>query len=306
MTLALVRTLATGATTPAIASAADLRGHPAAACSDPVERAAAGGLAATSLGWAFACGYEAALERLDPGATHEGRTLAALCATEEGGGHPRAIRTALRARDEGGWTLTGRKTWVTLGADADVLLVVASAGAGDDGRNRLRIARVPADRAGVRLEPGPPLPFAPDIGHARAAFDAVTVETPELLPGDGYDTYLKPFRTIEDVHVLAAALGWATRIARASRWERAWIDEAIALVVLLQGVAAMPPAPETHVALAGALSATRRLLAGAPWDRADAPTREGWERDRPLLDVASTVRAARREAAWRALDGEGH
>jgi acyl-CoA dehydrogenase len=102
--------------------------------------------------------------------------------------------------------------------------------------------------------------------------------------------------------VLAAALGWTVRVARTSGWERAWIAEAIGLVVLLQGVAALPPsAAETHVALAGALATTRRLLDGAAWGTAAPATRAAWERDRPLLDVASTVRAARHEAAWRAL-----
>jgi hypothetical protein len=40
----------------------------------------------------------------------------------------------------------------------------------------------------------------------------------DLLPGDGYDRYLKPFRSIEDIHIQAATLAWVLREARARRW----------------------------------------------------------------------------------------
>ncbi len=56
-----------------------------------------------------------------------------------------------------------------------MLLVVASVGADAEGRNRLRVARVPSTRAGVTLEEAPPLPFVPEIAHARVTLDAVAV-----------------------------------------------------------------------------------------------------------------------------------
>ena len=194
---------------------------------------------------------------------------------------------------------------MTLGAEADLLLVVASLGADAQGRNRLRVARVPSTRAGVTLEEAPPLPFVP-IAHARVTFEAVAVAHDELLPGDGYDDALKPFRTLEDIHVTAAVVGWALGIARASGWGRSWLDEALALVVLLRAAGeGAPSAPSTHVVLAGVQSLVRRLLEAGEWSKCDATTRAVWERDRRLLDVAATVRAARLEAAWRALLSPG-
>jgi acyl-CoA dehydrogenase len=282
-----------------VASATALREHSAGAPSEPFDRAVLGGLASAGVGWAFACGYEAALARLDPGSAG---ALTAMCATESGGGHPRAIRASLVPASGGGWSLTGRKTWVTLGADAERLLVVASTGADEAGRNRLRVARVPSARAGVRLEPGTPTPFAPEIRHAVAILEGVAVAESEVLAGDGYEVFLKPFRTIEDVHVTAAILGWAIGVARGSGWDRGWIEEAVAGTLALRAVAASEPSrPETHVVLAGAMAWAKRVLDGGAWNRANDAVRAGWERDRPLLDVASVVRGARLEAAWRAL-----
>jgi acyl-CoA dehydrogenase len=300
--LDLVRALLSGGEGPAIASAAHLRMHLASlACDDTVDRAALGGARSDALGWAFACGYEAALCRLGP-MKSDGH-LVALAATEEGGGHPRAIKTALaRAGDGAAWRLSGDKAFVTLGTEADVLLVVASVGQDAQGRNRLRVVRVPSSRDGVSFEPGPALPFAPEIGHARLRLRAVRVADDELLPGDGYDDVLKPFRTLEDTHVLAAAVGWAIGVGVPSGWERAWMERAVATLASLRAIGqAEPSSPSTHLALAGALDLARTLLSSAAWDKAPEPTRARWERDRPLLDVARPVRAARLEAAWRAM-----
>ncbi len=296
-----VHALVSGEGLPTIGSAADLRAHVAAVePGDTVERAATGGRGANGLGWAFACGYEAALRRI-PGAGVQGH-LACLAATEEGGGHPRAIRTKLTQRDGGGWELTGDKAWVTLGTDADLLLVVATTGQDDRGRNRLRAARVPSTRAGVTLQPGAPLPFAPEIAHARLQLRAVHVADDEVLAGDGYDDLLKPFRTIEDTHVMAAALGWALSVGLASGWEHAWTERTLAVLLALRDIGrADPSGPGTHVALAGAMDLAGTQLSGADWSRAPEAVRTCWERDRPLLDVARKVRAARLESAWRAL-----
>ena len=284
-----------------VSSAADLRLHlRSCGVGDTIERAALGGRAASGLGWAFACGYEAALRRLLP--SLGSGELAALCASEEGGAHPRNIRTTLVPRGDGGWTLTGRKSWVTLGAEADVLLVVASVGSDPQGRNQLRVARVPSGRTGVSFEAASPLPFAPEIGHTRVTLSEVAIAAEELLPGDGYDEVLKPFRTIEDAHVLAAAVGWAVGVAKASGWDRAWIERAVGVIVALRAIGATPPSrPETHLALAGAAALARRLLDEGSWAQADGAVREAWERDRALLEVAARAREARIEAAWRKL-----
>jgi hypothetical protein len=267
---------------------------------DTIALAALAGHGADRLGWSFAGGYEAALRRLDP-TIPRGR-LTALCATEEGGGHPRAIRTRLEQVAGNRWKLTGTKMFVTLGAEAELLLVVAVLRDLVAGHPQLRVARVPSHRSGVTIRPASELPFAPEITHAAVTFDAVELDESEIIRGDGYSDFLKPFRTIEDLHVLASTLGFALCIARSSSWGQGWMEEAAALLMLLKTLNGEPPlGPTTHIALAGAFTAARRLLAAAPWDKVEPSCRTLWERDRPLLDVASKVREARRQAAWQSL-----
>lgn len=272
----------------------------------PFDRAVAGGFAADRLGYAFLSGYQEALRHLLPEHGHGG-ALAALCATEEGGAHPRAIRAALRP-DGDGWVLSGEKRWTTLGTEAELLLVVASIGQDEAGRNRLAVVCVPADRAGVTRELAPPPPFIPEIGHARLHLREVAVGPHELLPGDGYEAYLKPFRTIEDLHVHGALLGWLMQIARRAGAPRALREELLLLLIGLRGLAAAPPlSPATHVALGGAIASVARLLREAEplWQGLDEAERARWERDRPLLQVAGAARAQRLEAAWQALQAPG-
>ncbi|MDB4930554.1 MAG: hypothetical protein JWM10_3038 [Myxococcaceae bacterium] len=269
----------------------------------PIDRAVAGGFAADRLGWAFAAGYHHALQRLVP-ALPAGLP-AALAATEEGGGHPRAMAAALTAvGDE--WSLSGTKRFVTLGRHARTLLVVASVGADAGGRNVLRLARVAADAPGVSLEALPATPFAPEIEHAQAVFAAVRVTAADLLPGDGYDQYLKPFRTIEDLHVVGATLGHLLGAARRYAWPEALREELLAAVVAVRGLAAgNPSGAAVHVALAGVFRAVARVTGAADGFFAAAADDEAtrWARDRGLLRVADRVREMRRVAAWRALAG---
>jgi len=252
-----------------------------------VARALWAGLHADRLGYAFAGGYEAALTRL-LGARPAG--VVALAATEAGGAHPRAIAT----RFENG-TVTGEKTFATLANVADELLVVATRGANGEGKNDLVVVRVTTKAAGVTIEKRPDTPFAPEIPHAIVRFE----HTPAtLLPGDGYSAFLKPFRTIEDVHVLAATVGYLLGVgfSEAVRAELAVLADEL---VRLGEADANDPA--THVLLDGAFAGARRILAALDWSKVAEAERERWHRDAALLMVADGARRKRTEAAWARL-----
>lgn len=257
----------------------------------PVDRAIAGGFAADRLAYAFAGGYCEALAALVPETAGH---VVALCATEQGGNHPRAIETAFD-----GARVTGRKQWTTLGGHADAFLVLAREGERPDGRPALALVRVDARAEGIAVHAMPPTPFVPEIPHARVELLAAPGAR---LPGDGWADYVKPFRTVEDLHVHAALLGYLLQLARRCRWPEHHAERIAVAVCAARDLAhADPRRPVTHLALAGVLAATRDTIAAADWAAVEPDVRARWDRDRPLLDVASKARARRRELAWAAV-----
>ena len=265
----------------------------------PIDRALAGGLAADRPAWAFAAGYQGAIQALLP--DHPCDQVAALCISEEHGAHPAGIRTRLTAADGGsGWRLDGMKAFVSGAQGADRLLVAASIGATPDGRNRLRMVLVPADRAGVHITPLPNLGFVPEMPHGGVRFEAVDVADADLLPCDGYNGAVKPFRTLEDIHVTGAFLAWFCAVGRRSGWPDALLESLLALIVTARTLAlASPLDPHVHLALGGLLAQVAKLMAAAEplWERVDARTRRWWQRDRRILKIAAAVRARRLETA---------
>lgn len=279
-----------------------------------IDRALWAGFEADRLGYAFVGGYHAALRQLVIGAAEalgqsfeRSRRLPvrlSLAATESRGAHPRTIATKLEEITAGQLRLHGEKTFATLASVADELLVVASRGTGPDGKNHLQLVRVRTNTPGITIEDRPPTPFAPEIPHARVKLADVAVREDDVLPGDGYSVYLKPFRTIEDTHVLAATLGHLIRTARSNGFATAVSEGCFASSIALRQVAVMDASdPAAHIALAGLFDGARRLLSQheCEWDKADVETRDRWRRDVGLLVVAETARQKRTETAWRTL-----
>jgi len=281
-----------------------------------IERAVWAGFHADRLGYAFVGGYYAALARLVEQVPRTASSKVApfparlcLCATEAAGAHPRAITTRLD-KQGGALVLNGEKTFATLATIADELLVVASRGIEADGKNRLRLVRLKPKTPGVSIVARAPLPFAPELPHAVVRLVDVVVENEDVLPGDGYEHWLKPFRTIEDTHVLAAVVGYLAGAARTYDFGAELLAELVSMTLALVDVGARDPAaPLTHIVLAGLFASSRRLWAslGPAWERAGRGGAEGesererWNRDQALLNVADSVRGQRTEAAWRAL-----
>lgn len=258
----------------------------------------AGGFVADRLGYAFASGYTEALSALVPSLRG---VKAALCATEKGSAHPRSIETTLEVVEDR-YRLEGIKSFVTLGDAADELLVVASAGLDDHDRNRLKVVRIPRDRDGVRLEALPPTPFVPEIPHAKLILEGARVNQDEVLDGDGYETYLKPFRTVEDIHVHAALVGWLMKVGRCYGWPRETLEDLSELASALFPLALVDPLDAAvHVTLGGILRRTRSIVESLDWSIIYPETASRFARDAPLLSVASKARDARLETAWARL-----
>lgn len=172
----------------------------------PFELAVLGGRAMATPGLAFLVGYQAALRVLWPSAPH---SLGALCATERRSVRPADMRTRLDAL-----RLSGCKDFVTAGLEAEWLLVAArseAAGAAP----QLSLAVVYPGEPGVTLEPLPTLPLMPEVGHGRLLLEQASCE---LLAGDGWDAYVKPFRSLEDLYVLAALTAWLYGVGQECAW----------------------------------------------------------------------------------------
>jgi acyl-CoA dehydrogenase len=271
---------------------------------DPAALAITGGFAADRVGWAFASGYQAALRALVPDLPHD--TLAAFCVTEAEGNRPRNIRTTIAPQPDGTLRIDGAKRWTTLGSASTLLLIVGALPAPVDAtKPALRVARVPFPTPGLVLQPMPPTRFVPEVPHAQVLMQDVRVSAGALLPHDGYDDYVKPFRTIEDLHVTLAVLAYLLREGRARRWPAAFNEELVAALALLSHLASEDSrAASTHIALAGALRIAHRLYADALplWAAAgDDPAARRWQRDAALFEVAGAAREQRAERAWERL-----
>jgi len=269
------------------------------AWSEPADMAIAGGYLAGCPAYAFAVGYWAALHRLVPDLPRT--PLPALCISEKHGPHPAKIRCRLENIGDN-WLLNGTKHFVTCGREADLLLVAASTGIDPDGKNQICLVKVNKDRDGIAVKPlDKPLNILPEISHGQVEFTDVKVAQADILPGDGYGRYIKPFRTIEDLHVLAAILGYLIRMGMIFDWPRQPIEQMLSHMLTLRSLASADyAAPEIHIATAGALAAIQSLLEtlGSCWERVDDSFRSAWQRDRTVMNIAADARAKRLAAAW--------
>lgn len=267
----------------------------------PVDRALVGGFAADRPAYAFAAGYQAALQRLLPAA--DPARIAAICITEKGGPHPARIQCRLKTdpATESRWRLDGTKAFVSGAGGAEILYVAASTGMTPQGRNILRMVSVSADSAGVTVDPCPSLGMVPEMPHGQVRFEAVSLAHDALWPGDGYVGAIKPFRTLEDLHVMGAFLGWLFAVGRRFGWPASTKETIVSLMVTVRSLALAPPLdPHVHLALGGLLAQLHGLLEEITplWQRADARVRDWWLRDRKVLEIADTQRQRRLESAW--------
>jgi hypothetical protein len=250
----------------------------------PFELAVLGGRLMATPGLAFLVGYQAALRMLWPSAP---LSLGALCATEQRSLRPADMQTRLS-----GLRLSGRKDFVTAGNAADWLLVAArSEEPGAD--PRLSLAVIYRDEPGVRVEKLTPIPLMPDVSHGRLFLDNALCE---LLAGDGWDAYVKPFRTLEDIYVLSAMTAWLYGVGQECDWPQGL---QLRLLGLLAGCAEASRQPPTHPAghvLLGGLFAqfdglkaeVNEALAGGPPEWATM-----WQRDQAVMDLAAGARGKR-------------
>ena len=272
----------------------------------PLDRAALAGFSANRVAGAFAGGYQGALRALVPERLTD-HVIGSFCVSEPGGNSPRAIEARLTPRAGGGFLLNGHKRWSTMAPVASVLFVAAHEGVDDAGRKRFKLVRVDAGAPGVTIQRLPPTKFIPEIPHAELRLEDVAVGPDAPFPGDGYAAYVKRFRTVEDIHIHGAVLGYFLGAARRFAFPDTVIERTVSAILATSTLAELDAdAAETHVALAGTLARDANLLdhSDAHWEKAEEGERSRWRRDRQGFgSVAGEIREARRRRAWERLRG---
>ncbi|PJY96330.1 acyl-CoA dehydrogenase middle domain-containing protein [Pseudomonas donghuensis] len=257
----------------------------------PFDLAVLGGRAMSTPGLAFLVGYQAALRVLWPSAP---QSLGALCASER-----RSVRPADMQVRLDDLRLSGSKDFVTAGLDAEWLLVAARCEA--QGQPvELSLAVVYAGEPGVRLESLPALPLMPEVGHARLHLQGALCER---LAGDGWDAYVKPFRSLEDLYVLSALCAWLYGVGQETGWPQNLQLRLISLLgACAESTRQCADTSASHLLLGGLFAQfnsvkdeLNQALLASPGEWASL-----WQRDQGLLEIASAARAKRLAKAWAA------
>jgi len=221
-------------------------------------------------------------------------SLGALCATERRSVRPAAMQTRLE-----GLRLTGSKDFVTAGLDAEWLLVAArSEGQGE--APRLNLAVVYPGEAGVTLEALPTLPLMPEVGHGRLLLQHAACE---LLAGDGWDAYVRPFRSLEDLYVLAAMTAWLYGVGQECDWPQPLRLRLIALLAACAEASRQcADSVGCHLLLGGLFAQFQELKGAIDKALMAGPEQwaQLWQRDQGVMALATAAREKRLAKAWSA------
>lgn len=249
---------------------------------------------------AGAAGHQSAIRRLFPTTPEDAVT--AFCVSEDKGPKPSAILASL-VQDGDGWRLNGTKRWGSMSPFADILYIAASIGE-QDGRNQLRMVRLPKAASGVTVDTSPYERYVDHMPIADIRLTDVHVKDEDVLKSDAYVSFIKPFRLIEDVYSVAALQIAIFRLGRRCGWPEDLLEDTLGLIMQAHVISQTAMDRPGDVILMSAYFRASISL----WSRLD----EGWrltpESDRAafapetgLLGVAARAREARRQAAWRDL-----
>jgi acyl-CoA dehydrogenase len=246
---------------------------------------------------AGAAGHQAAIRRLFPETPDDAVT--AFCVSEDKGPRPSEIHSALTP-DGAGFRLSGTKKWGSMSPKADVLYVAASVGV-QDGRNHLRMVRLPKDRAGVTLDAAPYADHAAHMPIADIRLDCVAVAADEVIVADAYKHYIKPFRLVEDCYNTVGVQIGLLQLGRRHGWPQEVLEDLVGLIVEAHAISRTPMArPQDVVLMAGYFRASEALWGrlGACWEMTPEAVRQRWSPGTGTLGVAARAREQRRVNAW--------
>jgi len=270
-----------------------------------LEQATLGGRFSNNMNFAFCAGYQSAIQSLFK---PDARALASLCITEKEGNHPKHIKSTLVEHKQA-WQLNGSKSFITGANDATKLYIAVTEPfliQNNTSRPNIKMLAVPADTTGIHITPMPPLLFVPGISHGTAVFEHVNIQASQILNGDGYSQYVKPFRTHEDIHVLVAILGFRIGEALSSNWSLSSIEAHLMLLSSLLSIRTDSfNEPTTHLIFSGCRAQFNTLIKQTDEEfKLNNPKGfSDWKRDKALLGIASKAHTVRTHRAWEYISG---
>lgn len=152
-------------------------------------------------------GSEEQKARFLPGLA-DGSVIACLAMSEpKTGAHPGRMRTTARRRGDG-FVLDGEKAYLTNGPEAGLFVVVAVTGE-SQGRKEISAMLLPRETPGLTVGADMGLDFLRPSPHGPIKMNGCVIPAENLLgnPGTAWEDLVKPFRTVEDVLMMAAAAG---------------------------------------------------------------------------------------------------
>lgn len=253
-----------------------------------------GGYQCDRLGYAFATGYESANRFCFR------KRMTSFCATESTKGPlSKTIETTISPKGDK-FELNGYKSFVTFGNLSEFLAVVAKESKSSSERPSIKIVMVRTHAVGVTLiEPEKKISFIPEVPHVGVKFENVTIEKEQIIEGDGYSLYFKPFRTIEDLHVFSSILAYMYKVAQKSNWENMKERIIYLLFTIFHVMEHELNSPIIHLIIDG-LSQNFQILMkdveNLKWN--DNEEKERFLRDKPIFKTAEFLRKKRTKVAW--------
>jgi acyl-CoA dehydrogenase len=199
------------------------------------------------------------------------------------------------------FSLNGKKKYITCAKEADFFLVAASVGISDDGKNNIRMIKIDSKTPGITIVPMKDIHLVPEISHCELIFTDVKIFESDLLPGDGYTDYIKPFRTIEDLHISACILGYLFQNACRYDWGTDIKEIILGRIVSVRNLAlSNPTAPAVHIVTGDVLKQIKELfkLLEPFWEKVGGEAKQDWDRDKILMTIADKARTRRLQTAW--------
>ncbi len=283
-----------------------------------IDKAIVAGFLSDRLGYAFLSGYEHALQKHFKILPRQ--SLAAFCVSEKGGSRPKAMKTFLAGRGgEEGYLLNGQKSFVTCAEDAEWLLIAAAlelqmnhgvdsrVGEHTGERPEIKLALVKADAPGLSVTSSPELPFIPEIKKGSLTLKNVLVSEENVLCGDGYSDYVKPFSCVEGVYIAAATAAHLFRLACLFDWphdlQAQTLSTLLGLKQLEQGDMCSPAA---EIMVSGLKAQLKQITeASKPlWTRMPLPHQQRLGRDCGMLLMTDKAHLTRLERAWQRYSGK--